>query len=91
MPVGCDNITSTKKIDVPYRINVWDTADGSLAHQIALPAGLPYNLDVSPNGRHLVAILDDGDSGMKLSVWRLDGKNPVKEPGPTAPAAVRTR
>jgi hypothetical protein len=36
-------------------------------------------------------MLDDGDSGMKLSVWRLDGENLVKEPGPTPPAAVRPR
>jgi WD40 repeat protein len=89
--IACDNITATKKIAVPHRINLWDTATGSLAHQIALSAGLPSNLDVSPNGRHLIATLDDGGTGMKLSVWRLDGKSPVKEAGPTPPAAEPRR
>jgi hypothetical protein len=48
---------------------------------------LPSSIDVTPNGRYLAAMLDDGDSGMKLSVWRLDGEKPV--PGP--PAAVPPR
>ena len=87
--IGCDNILVAKEIAVPHRINLWDTATGAIAHQLALPAGLPYNLDVSPNGRHLAALLEDGDSGMKLSVWRLDGVMPANEPGPTPPAAVR--
>jgi WD40 repeat protein len=89
--IACDNITSTKGIVVPHRINLWDTATGAVAHQIALPAGLPYNLDVTPNGRYLAAMLDDGDSGLKLSVWRLDGELPVMGPVPTPPAAVRPR
>jgi len=89
--IACDNITSVKEIALPHRINLWDTASGSIAHQIALPAGLPYSIDVSPNGRYLAAMLDDGDSGMKLSVWRLDGEKPVTEPGSPPPAAVRPR
>jgi WD40 repeat protein len=89
--IACDTITYVKEIAVPHRINLWDTASGSIAHQIALPAGLPYSIDVTPNGRYLAAMLDDGDSGMKLSVWRLDGKKPVTEPVPRPPAAVRPR
>ncbi len=89
--IACDNITFTKEIAVPHRINLWDTTNGALAHQIALPAGLPYNLDVSPNGRYLAAMLDDGNSGMKLIVWRLDGEKPVQGTVPTPPAAVRPR
>jgi RNA polymerase sigma factor (sigma-70 family) len=86
--IGCDNITFSKEIVVPHRINLWDTATGAVAHQIALPAGLPSNIDVSPNGRYMAAMLDDGDSGMKLSVWRLDGEIPVQGAVPTAPAAI---
>jgi hypothetical protein len=88
--IACDNITFAKEIAVPHRINLWDMADGSLAHQLPIPAGLPHTLDVSPNGRYLVVILEDGD-GVKLSVWRLDGENSVKKVGPTPPAALRPR
>jgi RNA polymerase sigma factor (sigma-70 family) len=89
--IACDNVTSAKEAAVPHRINLWDTVSGSIAHQIALPAGLPSGIDVSPNGRYLAAMLDDGDSGRKLSVWRLDGQKPVTEPGSPPPAAVRPR
>jgi len=85
--IACDNIASGKEVAVPHRINLWDTASGSLAHQIALPAGLPSGIDVTPNGRYLAAMLDDGDAGARLSVWRLDGETPVADPGPMAPAA----
>jgi len=88
--IACDNITFANEIVVPHRINLWDMADGSLARQLTIPAGLPQTLDVSPNGRYLVATVEDGD-GVKLSVWRLDGKNPAKESGPRPPAAVRPR
>jgi RNA polymerase sigma factor (sigma-70 family) len=89
--IACDNIPPVKEIAVPHRINLWDTASGSIAHRIALPAGLPYSIDVSPNGRYLAAVLDDGNSGTKLSVWRLDGEKPVAEAVPPPPAAVRPR
>jgi RNA polymerase sigma factor (sigma-70 family) len=85
--IACDNITLVKEIVVQHRIHLWDTASGSIAHQIALPAGLPYNIDVTPNGRYLAAALDDGEAGMKLSVWRLDGERPLTETGPQPPAA----
>lgn len=88
--IACDNITFANEIIVPHRINLWDMADGSLARQLTIPAGLPQPLDVSPNGRYLVATVED-DDGVKLSVWRLDGKNPAKESGPRPPAAVRPR
>jgi hypothetical protein len=92
VPIACDNITIAKEIAVPHRINLWDTADGSLAHQLTIPAGLPQTFDVSPNGLFLVATLEDSD-GMKLSGWRLDGQNSEKDAGPTppAPAAVQPR
>ncbi len=85
--IACDNHTSVQE---PHRINLWDMSDGSLAHQLPIPAGLPQTLDVSPNGRNLVAMLEDSD-GVKLSVWRLDGENSVNEAAPTPPAAVRPR
>jgi RNA polymerase sigma factor (sigma-70 family) len=88
--IACDNITPAKEVAVPHRITLWDTANGSIAHQIALPAGLPSGIDVSPNGRYLAAMLDDGDAGMKLSVWRLDGEKPVTEPA-SPPASGRPR
>lgn len=88
--IACDNITFVREIAVPHRIHLWDMADGSLAHQLEIPAGLPQALDVSPNGRHLVTMLE-GSDGVRLSVWRLDGENPMNPPGPTPPATERTR
>ena len=88
--IACDNITFAKEIAVPHRIHLWDMADGSVAHQLTIPAGLPKTLDVSPNGRYLVTMLEDSD-GVRLSAWRLDGEHRVKEPGPTPPASVRPR
>ena len=85
--IACDNLPSAKEIAVPHRIHLWDTASGSIAHQLALPAGLPSSIDVTPNGRYLAAMLDDGDAGRKLSVWRLDGEKPVTEAGTAPPAA----
>jgi hypothetical protein len=60
---------------------------GAVAHQLTLPAGLPVSLDVSPNGRYLAAMIEDGEAGLRLSVWRLDGGMAVQVPGPTAPAS----
>jgi hypothetical protein len=84
-----DNTMSAKDTGAQPRVNLYDTVSGSIAHQIVLPAGMPRSIDVSPDGRYLAAMLDDGDSGMKLSVWRLDGKKPAVEEGPQAPASVR--
>jgi RNA polymerase sigma factor (sigma-70 family) len=89
--IAGDTITSPKEMAVPHRITLWDTTTGSIAHQIALPAGLPYSIDVTPNGRYLAAMIDDGDSGKKLRVWRLDGGQPVTDPVPPPPAAVPPR
>lgn len=86
--IACDNITLIKKIEVPHRITLWDTATGAVAHQIELPSGLPHHMEVSPNGRYLVATLDDGENGLKLCGWRLDGALPAKggpEPRPATP------
>ncbi len=79
--IACDNLHDAKEAAVPHHITLWDTATGAIAHQIALPAGLPISIDVSPNGRYLGAMLDEGEAGMKLSVWRLDGQMPVMEAG----------
>lgn len=89
--IACDNVTSSKAIAVPHRIDLWDTTTGAIAHQIALPSGLPSSVAVSPNGRYLAAIIDDGKSGMKLNVWRLDGELPGKQSEPAPPATVRPR
>jgi RNA polymerase sigma factor (sigma-70 family) len=88
--IACDNMMLAQHIAVPHRIHLWDTATGAVAHQVALPDGRPYNLDVTPNGRYLAAVIE-GDSGMTLSVWRLDGESPAREPGPTPPAVIRPR
>jgi RNA polymerase sigma factor (sigma-70 family) len=85
--IACDNIPAEKGAPIPHRITLWDTVTGSIAHQIALPTGMPTSIDVTPNGRYLAAMLDDGDAGARLSVWRLDGETPVADPGPMAPAA----
>jgi RNA polymerase sigma factor (sigma-70 family) len=87
--IACDNILLAKEVPVPHRINLWDTASGAIAHQIALPSGMPQDIDVSPNGRYLAAMIDDGEAGLKLSVWRLDGQKPAAEAGPSAPASGR--
>lgn len=89
--VACDDIKMDKKIPAPHRIYFWDIADGSLAHQIEVPAGLPKGFEVSPNGRHLVVTLEDkGD--ITLRDWRLDGREIAmisKAAGPPqAPAAT---
>lgn len=88
--IACDNITFTKNVPVPHRIHLWDMADGSLAHQLTIPKGLPQSLGVSPNGRYLVTIVEE-NGGRRLSVWRLDGKAPVRQPGPRPPATERSR
>jgi WD40 repeat protein len=85
--IACDNIPGAKAAAVRHRIHLWDTARGTIAHQIALPAGLPTSIDVTPNGLYLAAMIDDGDAGMKFSVWRLDGKKPVMDETPAPPAA----
>jgi beta-lactamase regulating signal transducer with metallopeptidase domain/WD40 repeat protein len=87
--IACDNITHVQEIAVSHRIYVWDTVTGAVAHRIALPGQLPSNLGVSPNGRHLVTVVDDGQSGKKLRAWRLDGRIPVVQPLHEAPASVR--
>jgi RNA polymerase sigma factor (sigma-70 family) len=89
--ITCDNAASGKEAAAPPRINLWDTATGSVAHEVALPEGKPAGIDVSPDGRYLAALLDAGDAGRKLSVWRLDGEKPVTEPGPQPPASARPR
>jgi RNA polymerase sigma factor (sigma-70 family) len=90
--IGCDNTTIAKEVAVPHRIILWDTTTGAIAHQIALPSGFPSHFDVSPNGRYLAAMIDDGAAGLKLSVWRLDGESPAEPAaGPTPPAASRPR
>jgi WD40 repeat protein len=88
--IACDNIRFAKEIAKPHVIELWDTTDGSLAHQLQIRAGLPQTLGVSPNGRYLIAMIEDSD-GVKLSGWRLDGEEPVKESSPTPPAASSPR
>jgi WD40 repeat protein len=89
--IACDNIADGKAGAVPHRITLWDTASGAIAHQIALPGGLPTSIDVSPNGLYLGAEIDAGDAGMTLSMWRLDGEKPIAEEGAPPPAAGRPR
>jgi len=83
--IGCDNILLRKDIPVPHRITLWDTATGAVAHQLEVPDGMPVNIEVSPNGRYLIAAVEGADGEMKLCGWRLDGEAPVAEaPGPPA-------
>ena len=88
--IACDKSVSSKqsanKISRP-RIFLWDTADGSLAHELEVP-GLPTSFDVSPNELWLVARVA-GSGGTKLLSWRLDGKKvavPQRGGPPAAPA-----
>jgi RNA polymerase sigma factor (sigma-70 family) len=89
--IACDNITAGKEAAVTHRINLWDTAKGTLAQQLAVPAGVPTSIDVTPNGLYLAAVIDAGDGDLKLSVWRLDGNKPVREDEPAPPASGRPR
>jgi WD40 repeat protein len=89
--IACDNIAPAKGVAVPHRITLWDTVRGSIAHQIAMPAGLPSSIDVSQNGLYLTAIVDEGDSGRKLIGWRLDGQKPATEPDAAPPASSQPR
>jgi WD40 repeat protein len=88
--IACDYTMFMKEIAAPHRIYFWDTENGSLAHQLKVPAGLPRACDVSPNGRSLVALFEDSE-GLKLVGWRLDGQEPVIERGPMPPAAALPR
>lgn len=85
--IACDNTKPAQESATPSRINLWDTADGSLAHRLEIPTGLPQTFDVSPNGRYLVATIEDTE-GVKLTGWRLDGADPSKDSIPTPPAAT---
>jgi beta-lactamase regulating signal transducer with metallopeptidase domain/WD40 repeat protein len=85
--VACDDISLDKKMLLPHRIYIWDTVDGSLAHQIEVPAGLPKSCEVSPNGRHLVVAIEDSE-GMKLRGWRLDGRERTISDDAAEPPAV---
>ncbi|MDP6448162.1 MAG: hypothetical protein QF805_30495 [Pirellulaceae bacterium] len=86
--IAGDTTASANEAAKPHRVNLWDTADGSLAHQLTIPEGLPQSLEVSPNGRYLVAMVS-GNDGVRMSVWRLDGELRVAEPGPKPPATTR--
>jgi RNA polymerase sigma factor (sigma-70 family) len=88
--IACDNVTSGKGGTVP-RLTLWDTATGAVAHRVALTAGLPVGMDITPNGRYLAVLLDEGRSGRKLRVWRLDGEAPVPEPVGAPPATAGPR
>jgi WD40 repeat protein len=85
--ITCDNTKLPKENATPNRITLWDTADGSLAHQLKIPAGVPRTFEVSPNGRYLITMIEDSD-GLNLSGWQLDGMNPTEESAPTPPATA---
>lgn len=82
--IACDN--SGDNVSKP-RIFQWDTADGSLAHQITVP-GLPQAFDISPNELYLVARVTDSE-GSKLMGWRLDGGTVERPTGNAPPASGR--
>jgi len=86
---GCGDITFIKEIPGPRRIHLWDTADGSLVHQLKI-SGMPKNLAVTPNGRYLIAMIED-DEGMKLTSWRLDGQPQAEASEPKPPAQLSPR
>ena len=54
------------------RIFMWDTLDGSLAHEITT-SGPISKFHLSPNERFLVAQVD-GPNLTTLDGWRLDGR-----------------
>ena len=87
--VACDKKVSknqsTNDASRP-RIFLWDTADGSLAHQIEVP-GIPQSFDISPNELYLVARVTNAE-GSKLMGWRLDGKKIEPRRSNALPAAA---
>jgi RNA polymerase sigma factor (sigma-70 family) len=89
--IACDAIEEGKDGAVRHRVDLWDTASNSVAHQIVLPAGSLVSIDLTSNGRYLAAMVDGGEAGLTLSVWRLDGEMPETDAGPMPPAAVRPR
>lgn len=87
--VACDNYTSEDQTDdrgTRPRILFWDAADGSLAHQLDVPGGLPQSFDISPNELYLVARVV-GSEGTRFTGWRLDGKQLAQRKGDAPPAA----
>jgi beta-lactamase regulating signal transducer with metallopeptidase domain/WD40 repeat protein len=68
------------------RIFLWDTLDGSLAHEI-ITAGPVPEFQLSPNERYLVAHVN-GPRLTTLDGWRLDGESVVNG-GNQPPASVK--
>jgi WD40 repeat protein len=67
------------------RIFIWDTLDGSLAHQISAAGPVP-EFHLSPNERFLVAQVN-GPRVTTLDGWRLDGE--TMELGGNEPPATQ--
>lgn len=81
--IAVDSIEVAKNVPAPHRIHLWDTQTGEIAHEIAIPSGVPKCIDVSPNGRYLIATIED-ESGLKLSAWEIGGgaADPVRSNDP---------
>jgi RNA polymerase sigma factor (sigma-70 family) len=77
--VAANAIHLAKEIPVPHRIHFWDTLTGGVAHEIAILDGFPRYLDVSPDGRTLIAAIEH-DGGVRLAAWAIDGEGPAAPP-----------
>jgi hypothetical protein len=62
-------------IPVPHRIHFWDVPTGKIILKVELKGGMPYSLDVSPDGKSLAAVTADG--GVSLRVFDLSYGAPI--------------
>ncbi len=81
--IATDTSVHAKDVEVPSRVNLWDTETGQIAHRIAIASGIPQAIDIAPNGRYLLATIEDGDD-IKLSAWEI-GESKERDPNEAAP------
>jgi hypothetical protein len=63
-------------IPVPHRIHFWDVPTGKIILKVELKGGMPYSLDVSPDGKSLAAVTADGGVSLRVQpaepAWRKE-------------------
>lgn len=89
--IATDTIEVATNVPTPHRINLWDTLTGRIAHGITISSGIPKSIELSPNGRYLLATVEDVGE-MKLTAWEIAGKPTVQQPNWTEgkPIAVQS-
>lgn len=67
--IACNSVTvNENKLKIPHRLHFWEVATGKLIRQLAMPIYRPRYLDLSPDGRYLVAYLES-NADTVLAAW----------------------